>query len=104
MLALVSLSSWCRSRPVPRSGWPTADWIIDRFFRFRADEAGSAPGWAEDAERMNGYLREIPFARYSETRLPEVDTAWKNLPEPGMHLYRAPTDGRRITIYRKVGP
>jgi hypothetical protein len=86
------------------AGWPPADWIIDRFFRFRPDEPGSAPGWVEDAERMNGYLRQIPFARYSETRLPEVDTVWENLPEPSMHLYRAPLGGRRITIYRKVVP
>jgi len=86
------------------AGWPPPDWVVDRYFRFRPDEPGSAPGAAADAERMNRYLYQLEFARYREMRLPEVDTTWENLPEPSMHLYRAPTTGKRISIYRRVGP
>ena len=86
------------------AGWPLPDWIIDRFFRFGTNERGSSPGSAEDAERTHRYLREIPVTRYDETRLPVVDTVWENIPEPNMHIYRAPTDGRRITVHRKVLP
>jgi hypothetical protein len=86
----------------PAGRW--ADWIIDRHFRFRFDTAGSAPGWAEDAEQMSGYLRRMPVSDDRGVRLPKVDTVWENLPEPHPHRYRAATDGPRTVIYRRLVP
>jgi Dolichyl-phosphate-mannose-protein mannosyltransferase len=83
------------------AGWPPADWIIDRHFRFDPNGPGSAPGWAEDAERMSGYLRRVPVGDYRGVRIAEIDTVWENLPEPPLHRYRAPTDGPRLVIYRR---
>lgn len=82
------------------AGWPFPDWIVPRFFfRFRTN----APGADADAERTGRYLRtEVPLRQYRETRLPTVDTIWENIPEPDRHVYRAPEDGPRITLYRKA--
>lgn len=84
------------------AGLPLPDWIVPRFFfRFRTNAGGAAA--LADAERTIRYLRtEIPLRRYREIRLPTVDTIWENIPEPDRHVYRAPAEGPRITIYRKV--
>jgi hypothetical protein len=75
--------------------------FVDRHFRFDPNGPGSAPGWAEDAERMSAYLRRVPVGDYRGVRIAEIDTVWENLPEPPLHRYRAPTDGPRLVIYRR---
>ena len=86
------------------AGWPLPEWLITRSFRIRTDEPGSAPGAAEDAQRTLHYLAAIPRARYGEIRLADVERMWESIPEPSVHLYRAPVTGPPVSVYRRIEP
>ena len=84
------------------AGWPLPDWIVARhFYPFRI----TAPGAGKKSEGTVRYLRtQIPLRLYRAIEIPYVDTIWENIPEPESHVYRAPRDGPRVTIYGKIEP
>ena len=84
------------------AGWPLPDWLVVRYFYpFRTD----SPGMQKEAEWTLRYLHtQIPMHVYREVELPYVDTIWESIPEPDSHIYRTPSEGRRVTIHRKVVP
>lgn len=83
------------------AGWPPPEWIIERFF-FRFSP--TSPEAQEDFSRTLAYLREVPRHLYRSVSLPGVDTVWENIPEPEWHVFRAPREGPRVVVRRKIEP
>jgi hypothetical protein len=51
---------------------------------------------------MKAYIAALPRHQYRPTELPAVDTIWENIPEPGHHTFRAPGQGPRVVVHRRV--
>jgi hypothetical protein len=83
------------------SGWSLPDWLVIRYFvTFRQD--GAPPRHHENRRLMHEYIGALPQRAYQAIELPVVDTIWENIPEPGHHTFRAPTDGPRVVIHRRI--
>jgi len=74
------------------AGWGPPEWVaVRRFFRFNGDE--------NDVQAMLDWLnREVPLREYEQIELPLPDLAWESIPEPQLHFFRPPSEGRRATI------
>ncbi len=83
----------------PLKGWPFPEWIILRsFFRF-----GDRPHLRRDAENMEAWLRtDVPWSSYREVKFPHADFPWDDIPEPQLHWYRPPAQGKPVQIFRRV--
>lgn len=59
----------------------------------------------EDAERVRHWLNSlIVSGDYRRIELPAIDGVHDALPEPDRHLYLTPRDGRRVVVWKRVGP
>ncbi|HXZ85773.1 MAG TPA: glycosyltransferase family 39 protein, partial [Myxococcota bacterium] len=74
------------------AGWGPPEWVlVRRFFRFNDDP--------NDVQAMLDWLNhEVPLREYEQIELPLPDLAWESIPEPQLHFFRPPTEGKRATI------
>lgn len=85
----------------PLEGRPEPEWLVVRAF-FRLNPLALAG--REDAERVRRWVNALlGSGHYRRIELDAVDVVHDALPEPGLHLYRAPRDGPRVAVWRRVG-
>ena len=84
----------------PLDGWPAPEWLVVRSF-FRLNPV--APAGVADADRVRQWINGLLVSgRYGRIELGVVDVAHDALPEPGIHLYRMPRDGPRVTLWKRL--
>jgi hypothetical protein len=85
----------------PLDDW-RPEWLVVRWF-FRLNPLG--PTGLVDAERVRQWANaRILSGEYRRIELPAIDSVHDALPEPDLHLYRTPREGRRVAVWKRVGP